>query len=77
VRSGDLARRPAVVVATERMDEDANWTALAPGELLHIDADLRVTRELALPDPPAHPLKLADLDPTAAAAQEPSTRAAA
>jgi glutamine amidotransferase len=61
-----------VVVATERMDEDAGWTALAPGELVHVDRDLRVTRDLALPDPPAHPLKLADLDPTAAAAQQPA-----
>jgi predicted glutamine amidotransferase len=76
VRSGDLAARPAVVVATERMDEDGGWTALAPGELLHVDRDLRVTRALVLPDPPAHPLALADLEPTAAAAQAPGGRGA-
>lgn len=75
VRSGDLAAHPSVVVATERMDEDAGWTALAPGELVHIARDLRVSRDLVLPDPPAHPLKLSDLEPAAAAAQEPSTRA--
>ena len=74
VRSGDLAARPAVVLATERMDEDPGWTALAPGELLHVDRELRVTRELAVPDPPAHPLKLADLAPHAAAAQAPGGR---
>jgi glutamine amidotransferase len=72
VRSGDLAAQPSVVVATERMDEDPGWTALAPGELVHIDRGLRVTRELALPDPPAHPLTLADLEPAAAAAQRPA-----
>ena len=42
VRSGDLATRPAVVVASERMDEDAGWRALEPGELLHVDPDLNV-----------------------------------
>jgi glutamine amidotransferase len=71
VRSGDLAGQPSVVVATERMDEDPGWDALAAGELLHIAADLTVTRTLALPDPPAHPLTLADLEPHAAAAQRP------
>ena len=35
VRSGELIDRPAVVIATERMDEDAGWRALASGELLH------------------------------------------
>ena len=69
VRSGDLADRPAVVVATERMDEDPAWSEMAAGELLHIAPDLTVTRTLALPDPPAHPLTLADLEPHAAAAQ--------
>ena len=31
VRSGDLAAAPAVVVASERMDEDPHWRLLAPG----------------------------------------------
>src|SRR3954451_23848707 len=43
VRSGDLRGRPAVVVGTEPMDEDPGWSALAPGELLHVDRRLRVT----------------------------------
>ncbi|HEY6399152.1 MAG TPA: class II glutamine amidotransferase [Solirubrobacteraceae bacterium] len=30
VRSGDLAQRPAVVIASERMDEDAGWRELHP-----------------------------------------------
>jgi predicted glutamine amidotransferase len=69
VRSGDLADRPAVVVATERMDEDAGWRSLQSGELLHVDADLQVQITRPLAQPPAHPLSLADLNPKAAASQ--------
>jgi predicted glutamine amidotransferase len=73
VRSGDLAARPAVVVATEKMDEDPGWRPLASGELLHVDGDLRVTRTQVLSSPPAHPLTLADLGAQAAASQAPQT----
>jgi glutamine amidotransferase len=69
VRSGDLATRPAVIVATERMDEDNGWRALQSGELLHVDGDLRVTRRRVLDSPPARPLTLADLGAKAAASQ--------
>jgi glutamine amidotransferase len=71
VRSGELARLPAVVVASEPMDEDPGWCALEPGELLHVDPDLRVTVTKVLDEPPAHPLSLADLEPRAAASQRP------
>jgi predicted glutamine amidotransferase len=74
VRSGDLASRPAVVVATERMDEDPGWRGLASGELLHVDAGLRVTGRQVLDAPPAHQLTLADLGLNAAASQAPQTR---
>jgi predicted glutamine amidotransferase len=70
VRSGAMASRPAVVVATERMDEDAGWREMDAGELLHVDGSLNVTRRRVLTDPPAHPLTLADLDPRAAASQQ-------
>ncbi len=69
VRSGDLANRPAVVVATEPMDEDRGWHALRSGELLHVGADLRVTITRALERPPAHQLTLDDLEGKAAASQ--------
>jgi predicted glutamine amidotransferase len=69
VRSAGLAERPAVIVATERMDEDPGWEELQPGELLHVDGDLRATRKVIRSEPPAHPLTLADLDPRAAASQ--------
>jgi predicted glutamine amidotransferase len=72
VRSGDLSTTPAVVFATERMDEDAGWRNLAPGELVHVDAQLRVHTSIAVPEPPAHRLTLADLDPRAAASQAPA-----
>jgi glutamine amidotransferase len=69
VRSGALADAPAVVFATEPMDEDAGWRPLRSGELVHVDAALRVSSRIALPDPPAHLLALADLEPHAAASQ--------
>lgn len=75
VRSGDLATRRAVVVATEPMDEDAGWRELGSGDLLHVDADLNATVERVLDRPPAHQLTLADLDAKAAASQASSQRA--
>jgi predicted glutamine amidotransferase len=70
VRSGDLADAPATVVASERMDEDPHWRALAPGELLHVADDQRLTSQIAFHAPPAHLLTLADLHPQAAASQQ-------
>ncbi len=69
VRSGDMATRPAIVVASEQMDEDPAWQAMASGELLHVGPDLTMTRTQVIERPPAHPLTLADLDPRAAASQ--------
>ncbi|MER6026102.1 class II glutamine amidotransferase [Streptomyces sp. NPDC001851] len=72
VRSAHLGARPSVVVASERMDESPHWQLMAPGELLHVGPDLRATARIALADPPAHPLTLADLRPEAAASQRPA-----
>ncbi len=72
VRSAELANRPAVIVATEEMDEDAGWRALESGQLLHVDAKLAATVTTIIDRPPAHLLTLADLDPRAAASQSPS-----
>ena len=69
VRSGDLATRPAVVVASERMDEDAGWRAMRPGELLHVDPDLKVTITRPLERPPRRQLTLSDLTGKAASSQ--------
>ncbi|MGI9183579.1 MAG: class II glutamine amidotransferase [Solirubrobacteraceae bacterium] len=74
VRAAALRARPAVIVASERMDEDAGWRAVAPGELLHVGPDLSVHRRQLFDGPPAHRLTLADLDPKAAASQRASAR---
>jgi glutamine amidotransferase len=71
VRSGDLAEAPAVIFATEPMDDDPGWRNLEPGELVHVDAHLNVRSEIAIADPPEHQLTLADLDPKAAQSQKP------
>jgi len=58
VRAREGSRRPLVVVASEPMDENLGWEALAPGELLHVDPDLELHREIILGDPPRKPLSL-------------------
>src|SRR5947209_5229421 len=69
VRSGELAGHRAVIVATERMDEDPGWRPLRSGELLHVDGNGHARREVVLDREPAHRLTLADLDPHAAGSQ--------
>ncbi|MFH9355059.1 class II glutamine amidotransferase [Kitasatospora sp. NPDC017646] len=69
VHSSDLADTRATVVASERMDDNAHWRLMEPGELLHVGPDQAVTRCVVLPQEPAHRLTLADLHPTAAASQ--------
>jgi predicted glutamine amidotransferase len=59
VASDELARRPAVVVATEPMDDDPGWRELGSGQLLHVDPQLRVTVTTIVDDSPAHPLTAA------------------
>jgi glutamine amidotransferase len=75
VRAHDLAAAPAVVLASERMDENPAWHLLEPGELVHVDARRRVHRRIVLDRAPAHLLTLADLDPHAAASQHPDAPA--
>jgi predicted glutamine amidotransferase len=64
-----LAAQPSVVFASEPMDDDPRWQLMKSGELVHVDADLRITRRIAFPDPPKHQLTRADLSTTAAASQ--------
>ncbi|PXX53394.1 glutamine amidotransferase [Nocardia tenerifensis] len=68
-RSGALADRPAVVVASERMDEDPGWRNLPVGQLLHVGPDQAVTQRTILDHPPRRPLSLDDLGAHAAASQ--------
>ncbi|MGZ4181489.1 MAG: class II glutamine amidotransferase [Solirubrobacteraceae bacterium] len=73
IRSGELAGLRSVVIASERMDEDAGWRPLEPGELLHVDGDLSVTSTIPFDRPPAHQLSLEDLTGKAASSQTEKT----
>ena len=72
VHSEELASRPAVVIASERMDDDPGWRLLAPGELLAVDGDLRCESVQVLEGPPRHLLTLADLGEQARSSQQPT-----
>lgn len=72
VRCGDLAEAPAVIFATEPMDDDPGWRNLEPGELVHVDASLGVSSRIAIDHPPAQRLGLGDLHPLAAESQQPA-----
>jgi predicted glutamine amidotransferase len=61
----------SVLFASEPMD-DSDWQLLAPGELVHVDADLQIDRRIALTGPPKHQLRHQDLTVQAAASQHPS-----
>jgi predicted glutamine amidotransferase len=71
VRSGHLASRRAVVVASEPMDEDPGWRPMAAGELVHVGADLVLHSQVVIDRAPAQLLTLDDLRPQAAASQHP------
>jgi len=71
-RSEHLRSRPSVVFASEPMDDDPRWRLIEPGELIHVDAGLQISRELVLPDPPRHQLNPEDLSAAAQAAQHPN-----
>jgi predicted glutamine amidotransferase len=74
VRSGALATRAAVIFASEQMDEDPGWRDLEVGELVRVDANLEVSSRVLLAEPPAHQLRLEDLDPRIAASQRQRSR---
>jgi len=69
--SDELTSDASVLFASEPMDDD-DWQPLAPGELVHVDADLQIDRRIAFPDPPRHQLHHADLTARAAASQHTS-----
>jgi len=70
--SEHLREQPSVVFATEPMDDAARWQLIEPGELIHVDAGLQISRDLVLPDPPRHQLRPEDLSPTALASLHPT-----
>jgi predicted glutamine amidotransferase len=70
--SQHLRERPSAVFATEPMDDAARWQLIEPGELIHVDAGLQISRDLVLPDPPRHQLRPEDLSPAAVASLHPT-----
>jgi len=60
-RSEHLCTRSSVVFASEPMDNDPRWRLLEPGELVHVDAGLRISSGVVLPDPPSRLVHRADL----------------
>ena len=69
VMSRELAILPATVIASERMDTNPDWRLLESGELVHVDAELRVTSTIAVPYPPAHWIDASKMTPREAIAQ--------
>jgi hypothetical protein len=53
----------SVVVASEELDGETGWRMLAPGELVHITADLAVRSSVVLPDPPARLVPITGQNP--------------
>jgi predicted glutamine amidotransferase len=70
VRCAALATTPAVVVASEPMDDNPEWRSLSPGELLHVDRHLQVRNMIALEHSPTHQLTLDDLGHHAASQKQ-------
>ena len=69
--SDELTSDASVLFASEPMD-DEDWQLLAPGELVHVDADLRIDRRIAFTGPPKHQLRHEDLTAQAAESQHAS-----
>ena len=59
-----------VLAASEPLDHESGWRLLRSGELIRVDADLRVSSHHIIDRPPAHPLTLEDLEPRARASQQ-------
>jgi predicted glutamine amidotransferase len=53
VHSPQLRERPAVVVASERMDDNPDWRIVRSGELLHVAGGEMVTSKILIDQPPA------------------------
>ena len=69
--SEHLTSDASVLFASEPMDDD-DWQLLAPGELVHVHADLEIDRRIAFTDAPKRQLRHEDLTAQAAASQHAS-----
>jgi predicted glutamine amidotransferase len=71
-RSRHLMTQPKVIFASEPMDDDSRWQLLRFGELVRVDAELDITRQIVFREPPKYQLTRADLTTQAAASQHAS-----
>ena len=69
VHTDDLDDAPAVIFASERMDDEPDWRALEPGELVHVTPDVVAHSRIIIDSPPRHQLGVDDLDPRSAESQ--------
>ena len=53
IHAPQLDAAASVVIASERLDGEAGWRMLAPGELVHVRPDLSIESAVAVADPPA------------------------
>ena len=67
VFSGQLAIIPATVIASQPMDQNPGWRVLESGELIHVDADLNVSSEIVVTEPPAKMMELSTQEAVAQA----------
>ncbi len=67
VLSGQLAIFPATVIASQPMDQNPGWRLLESGELIHVDADLNVSSEIVVSEPPAKMMELSTQEAVAQA----------
>ena len=65
VHSEHLSRHPAVLLASEPLDEHPDWRLLDAGELLHVGGDLTVTSQIVLDARPAIAMDVTYLHPPA------------
>ncbi len=63
VHSDHLTEQPAVIVASERLDEHPGWRLLDPGELVHVGPGPNLESSVILREPPAHPIGVSYLTP--------------
>jgi predicted glutamine amidotransferase len=69
VHTDELDDTPAAVIASEPLDDETDWRALEPGELLHVTPDVVAHSRIILDRPPRHELGVDDLDPRSAESQ--------
>lgn len=56
ISSPEVGAHPSVLVASEKLDDSRPWQMIQSGELIHVSADLTITRTRVVDDPPRLPL---------------------